>query len=143
MPGSKKWKRRGSTASTAALAGAHARAGVDARREEHALLGEERCVVVLLVRGLSVVDAGGVDAEEDVRVGSELLDDLDVDVDAREARAARAAPSSKASGRMPTTARRHVAGRAPLAVERDGVSRRTRPRRPRSSPRRGSSRASR
>ena len=77
-PGSKKWKRDGSTASSTLTRAADAAAGIEARREELRLAGDQRRVLVLARLGLRR-DARRVDAEERVRLGPELLDDVDVD----------------------------------------------------------------
>ena len=138
VSGSKKWKRAGSTARRRRSPTRAVALGLDARGEERALALERldlaRC-------GLRVAGRRGVDGEEDVRVGAELLEHRHGRLQRRQPGAREARPRSNASGRIPRTIRPVAGGRAPRRVERHADASRRRPRRHPAAPRRGSSRA--
>ena len=81
---SKKWNREGSTARRIESADARGRSRIDARIEQRAAIGDEVGAVVLVLLERLDRDARRVDAEEDVRIGAELLEHDDLDVDRRQ-----------------------------------------------------------
>ena len=105
---------------------ADARGGlrVDARRERRAIARDQRLLVAGGLAHLAHVDRRRVDGEDHVRVGAEILDDLDLDVDLRQRRVAeRGVLERLRPDADDQAAVRRADGRRrkPEAAERDGV----------------------
>ena len=103
--GSKKWSRCGIDGELDAAADPRSGARVDAGGEQRAGAGDQPARVVARLQHLGG-DRPRVDGEEDVRVGAEILEHLDDDLDRRQARRERARPRSPPAGCRGSPARR-------------------------------------
>ena len=110
--GSKNWKPLGSTASSSRSPTRAPRARVDPRGEQRAAAVDQRRARRRPASSTSAVIERAVDGEEDVRVGAEVLEHLDDDLDRRQPRRERARPRSSRAGCRGSPARRRAGGRA-------------------------------